>query len=237
MNKLQWLKYFFLLSTLFIFLLSSINFIIDPLWTFSHSNIFNNAQPGFNERQQKTNRAYFGTINQYNALILGSSRTTYISQQDFHGVHAFNYAAGSMSPYEYGGWIEVAKKIKGAKFDYIFIGLDFFASSKNNYLINITAENYLKNSTAFLYRYKMLLSMDTLEKSLKSIIHSKLPDTIDYTRDNIKRTIKISGIRKQKAIDGDKKLFKSRYATNYQYNTDLKKIYRHLKKIILIQDL
>ena len=68
------------------------NYTIDPLWTFGSSNRYNNAQPGFDERQLKTNRAYFGGLKQYDALMLGSSRGTYINQHDFKTMKLFNYS-------------------------------------------------------------------------------------------------------------------------------------------------
>ena len=65
----------------------SLNYVIDPLWVFSHSNALNNKQPVFNERQQKTNKLYFGLDNnetqQYDSLMIGSSRGAMFDQNDF----------------------------------------------------------------------------------------------------------------------------------------------------------
>jgi len=232
----SWVKGFFSIVFFAIALFALFNYTIDPLWTFCHSNRFNNAQPGFNERQQKTNRAYFCGLKQYNALLLGSSRTTYINQHDFKGMNVYNYASVSMYPSEYNGWIELAKKIKGKDFDTIILGVDFFGSNdgafgkqqmeqapKPSYYFNIT--------TSFLYRYKMLFSMDTFKKSIESIKHSFSLGTIDYTRDNVKQTIRISKARKQIAVNRQINLHANVvYGKSYHYNQELKNYFVRLKK-------
>lgn len=79
----RWIKNLNLAVFLIMTFTTSINFIADPLWTFSHQNIFSKYQDGFDERQQKTNFIYFNGLNKYDGLLLGSSRTTYINQNDF----------------------------------------------------------------------------------------------------------------------------------------------------------
>ena len=60
--------------------------MIDPLWSFAYDNKFNTIQKGFNERQQKTNNVYFNGLNEYDRILLGSSRTTFINQNDFQNM-------------------------------------------------------------------------------------------------------------------------------------------------------
>ena len=55
MNSKKWIKILLILCILAVGFVGGINYLVDPLWTFSHSNRFNNAQNGFDERQQKTN--------------------------------------------------------------------------------------------------------------------------------------------------------------------------------------
>lgn len=234
MSYRNWVKTFFWLIGSVIALFALFNYTIDPLWTFCHSNRYNNAQPGFNERQQKTNRAYFCGLDDYDALLLGSSRTTYINQHDFEGMEVFNYAGVSMYPVEYRGWIEQAKAIKGAPFDTIILGVDFFGSNNGpfgQYQIDTTPapSDYLERTRSFLYRYKMLFSMDTLYKSIDSIKHSKQLDTTDYTRDNVKQTIHISPQRKAQAVHHQRGLYgNSVYGKAYHYN---EKVRSYLEKI------
>ena len=236
MTSKKWIHLF--LATVFsvIALFALFNYTIDPLWTFCHSNKYNNAQPGFDERQQKTNRAYFCGLKQYDALLLGSSRTTYINQHDFKKMNVFNYASVAMYPNEYRGWIEQAKKIKGDDFKTIIIGVDFFGSNDGPFGKQQMKEapkpsHYLSITTSFMYRYKMLFSMDTLHKSIESLKHSKVLGTVDYTRDNVKQTIHISKERKQQALLHQKGLYGNFvYGKYYHYNTKLKTYFETMKK-------
>ena len=236
MKYKKWVRLFLSTVLAVIGLFALFNYTIDPLWTFCHSNRYNNAQPGFNERQLKSNRAYFCGLEQYDALLLGSSRTTYINQHDFKTMKVFNYSAVSMYPKEYRGWIEEAKKIKGTPFKTILFGVDFAASNNGPFgqqQIDSTPESshYLDITTSFMYRYKMLFTMDTLDKSIESIEHSKDLGTIDYTRDNVKQTIRISDARKQQAINHQRGLYGNMvYGKGYHYNTKMKDYFKTIKK-------
>jgi len=235
MSYKKWTKYFLAITLFAISIFGLFNYTIDPLWTFCHSNRYNNAQVGFNERQQKTNRAYFCGLNKYDSLLLGSSRVTYINQQDFKGLKVFNYASVSMYPVEYKQWIDVAKKIKKDDFKTIIIGMDFWGSSdgtfaKKQMKNTPKASTYLDTASSFLYRYKMLFSMDTYKKSIESIKHSKSLGTTDYTRDNIKLTIRISKSRKQQAVNTQINLYNNAfYGKGYHFNKKLKKYFKKLK--------
>ncbi len=236
MQYKKWVRLFLSTVLAVITLFALFNYTIDPLWTFCHSNRYNNAQPGFNERQLKSNRAYFCGLEQYDALLLGSSRTTYINQHDFKTMNVFNYASVSMYPKEYRGWIEEAKKIKGTPFKTILFGVDFAASNNGPFgqqQINSTpaSSHYLDITTSFMYRYKMLFTMDTLNKSIEVIKHSKQLGTIDYTRDNVKQTIRISDARKQQALNQQIPLYSNWvYGKKYQYNTKIRHYFEAIKK-------
>ena len=58
MKSTKWIKIFFGLSLIGVLFLGGVNYIVDPLWMFDHSNKFNQKQDGFDERQQKTNYIY-----------------------------------------------------------------------------------------------------------------------------------------------------------------------------------
>ncbi len=192
MQRYSPLKVWFLIVFTALGSIVAFNLFINPLWCFSHSHPLNNHQPGFNERQQKTNRAYFQGLENYDTLLLGSSRTAYIDQYDFEGMRVFNYAADNMGPSEYEGWIDVATTIKGAPFKTIIIGLDFFGSSKNydtfldDYYHHKRPNDYLSKTSEPLYRYKRLLSLALLKQSWTCVWHTIHPTVSDYDRRNVR---------------------------------------------------
>jgi len=212
------------------------NWFIDPLWCFSHSNRFNNVQPGFNERQQKTNRIYFTGLNQYDTLLLGSSRTAYIDQHDFKGMNVFNYAADNMLPSEYEKWIEIATSIKGGDFKTIIIGIDFFGTAKNydkeirKYYNELTPYHYFRQAEEPFYRYKNLLSLDTFKYALESIKRIYDPTISDYDRKNVRHcSIVVSDNMKQKRIQSNIMEYKKHLTDKYIYRKEWKAILKRLK--------
>ena len=64
-------------------LISGLNALIDPLWLFKHEHRLNSVQPFFDGRAQKTNWLH-ARVGQFDAVLLGSSRSTYIDQRGFH---------------------------------------------------------------------------------------------------------------------------------------------------------
>ncbi|MDD3023802.1 MAG: hypothetical protein PHE26_07890, partial [Syntrophomonadaceae bacterium] len=130
MSYKKWLITVLCIVILPLLAIAGFNYYIDPLWNFNHANRYNTIQASFDERQQKTNRVTFGKFD-YDTLILGSSRVTYISQYDFAGHRAFNYAVSNMLLDEYYDYVEYAKLKNGRDFDYIIIGLDFYNTNRN----------------------------------------------------------------------------------------------------------
>jgi len=235
MHPRTWLFYFFSLTLILALPIVIFNYWMDPLWTFSHSHAYNQNQVGFNERQLKTNKMYFNGLKKYDALLLGSSRSTYINQADFNGMKVFNLASADMTPYEYKEWIEIAKKIKNEEFKYIIIGLDFWASNKyltqKKIVQNKTPNSYLNRAKELLYRYKSLISFDTFQKSRENLKHQEEASTIDYTRDNIKNTILVSPERKKHVSILQYNKYKNTiYGKDYIYDMNLKQLFLELKK-------
>lgn len=236
MNSKKWIKIVAIIIIVGSLPIGLVNFIIDPLWTFSHSNQFNNAQPGFNERQQKTNRAYFGGLEQYDALLLGSSRSTYINQYDFIGMNVFNYSSNNMLPYEYNDWVSIAKQIKGKDFKTIIVGMDFWGSSNGVFFKDAKKGNkspiiYFNTAQEPFYKYKQLLSIETLRKSIKSLKNYIRPGTTDYSRTNIKSTILVPEERKKESCRKQFKLYSTEvYGSAYRYNEEIEYHFEQLKK-------
>lgn len=229
MKTKKWVNLFIIFSFLAILLIVSINYIIDPLWTFSHSNKFNNTQDGFDERQQKSNFIHNNGLKDFNGILLGSSRSTFINQTNFKDMKIYNYAFNAMKPNEYNDYINFAKKHKGKDFEYIIIGLDFFGT---NLLSEVKIEKpkyYIHKAQSPFYRYKMLLSFSTLKKSLKNIGNSLFGEKLFYNRNNIKYQSIISEEERKKrfstSIASQTSNFREpKYIYNNEYINILKKI-------------
>jgi len=213
--------------------IAGFNYYIDPLWNFSHVHENNRIQMPFNERQQKTNLITFG-CHDYNALILGSSRVTYISQYDFKGLKAFNYAVNNMLPSEYNDYINYAKQQVGHDFDYIIIGLDFFATNKNLELPNEfeAPSYYFEQSQQLAYRYKTLLSTDVFNYARQNYKASQagVPINFAYDRNNVKTLVAPDPAEKQRLINNNLEWYGNKfYGPTYQYNS-VKPILQAIKK-------
>ena len=222
----------FVLLTLFsagviITMIVATNYIIDPLRTFAHSDMLNNKQVGFDERQQKTNYLYF-VDNTFDSVLLGSSRTTFIDQTLFAPEKVFNYAANGMSPYEYDRYLANFIKITGHAPQKIYIGMDFFGTNtfKNRLYKNTALDRpFLHDTQQKGYRYKKLFNAQVFEHSLKNILQNIKAKKPYYTRSNIKlipdRYIKASKENTKNTLRSFEK---------YTYDGELLAYYQSLKQ-------
>jgi len=232
MNDKKWIKIFFIISLLGIVFVGSINFIVDPLWSFKHTNKFNEIQLHFNERQQKTNDVYFNGLDKYDGIMFGSSRTTFINQNDFHNMNIYNYAIDSMYPFEYEEYLKLAKEAKGKEFKYIIIGADFYNSMKRRIKRFENPSHYIDNTRSTFYQYKMLLSIDAFKKSLKNIVSNlfKQPN-VYYTRNNVKFRAKVSEKERIERYTKNLKRHTENFVgDNYKSNKEYINILKRLKK-------
>ena len=67
-----------------------VNLLVDPLW-YLHGNVVTGVNFAFNERVAKLNR-FLPRMQDYDCLIMGSSRTTLLPEQRFSGHRCFNLA-------------------------------------------------------------------------------------------------------------------------------------------------
>ena len=213
--------------------IAGFNFYIDPLWNFSHAHHYNRIQMSFNERQQKTNLITFGR-HDYNALMLGSSRVTYISQYDFPQLKLFNYALNNMLLSEYNEYINYAKQQVGHDFDCVIIGLDFFATNQNLKLPSHfePPTYYFGQSRQLGYRYKTLLSTDVLKYARKNYEASRegLPRSYAYNRANVKTLVAPAPEDRQWLINNNLKWYGEEvYGSTYRYDS-VKPVLEELKK-------
>ncbi len=203
-------------------IIAGVNYTIDPLCTFSHSNFLNNKQVDFDERQQKTNYLYF-VNHDFDSILLGSSRTTYIDQHLFGSEKVFNYGANNMTPYEYDQLIKNFIEITGHVPKKIYIGIDFFGT--NVYRSPIQDRNLLSESKKSGYRFKKLVSLELFKYSLKNIRQNFKAKKPYYTRNNVKNIPKNYIELSQKNI-----LKTSRSFEKYEYDKNLSQCYSQLKE-------
>lgn len=233
MNEKRFVMIIILIILLCITPFSLFNYFIDPLWTFSHKHDYNNVQTVINERQQKINFIHFQRFN-YDTLLVGSSRSTYINQHEFNKWHVYNFSVADLSFKEYNSFIEYAKNERGSEFKRIIIGVDFFKSSKTESKENLTLDTYIKTAKEPFYRYKNLLSFDVFNYSrhnLKLSQNDKIVEDRNYNRENVARAKIISHDTKEKQtaekIEKFRRVF---YGNKYEYNPEFKTVLLELKK-------
>lgn len=209
-----------------------INYYIDPLWCFSHSNKFNEKQLHFNERQQKTNNIFFNGLDGYEGILFGSSRSTFINQRDFYNMNVFNYAIESMYPFEYQDYLDLAKSSKQEPFKYIIIGADFYNSKTRRIKRFEEPEYYINKTKSNFYRYKMLFSFDVCKRSIRNIKSNIFESPHQYySRQNIKYRLKASENDRVKSYKSNLRRHTENFTgENYQSNSEYINILKHLKQ-------
>jgi hypothetical protein len=216
-----------------------INYLMDPFWCFSISHKYNQVQEIINERVQKTNYLTFRDA-KYQAILIGTSRSTCINQHSFKGISVFNYSCNGLGLQEYVDYLKYAKQRCGGTVKYIFLGLDFGQTmgGAETQPLMATAGNegsmdpgqMISRAASPLHRVKTLLSVDSLKYSLRNYDHYRKIPKYYYTRDNVKM---IAGFTHQE-LDGifglyldyyDKKWF-----PGYRYNDAFVKMLKKIKE-------
>ena len=221
----KWTLYNLTLIITTLGLVAVFNWFIDPMWTFNQSNFLTIYQNDFDERQQKINRMYFNDF-KYDALMLGSSKVTYMNQNHLPQYKAFNAAVNDMRPNEFIPMINFAKKMNKSDFKEIIIGLDFERMMPNPKTQVIAS--YEKNTLSPLYRYKLLFSIDTFQYSLQNINNITGSDykrrSKVYTNDFV-----VSSYKKSPEFI-ESKIKEYNKPSTLQYNENLGTIFAALKK-------
>lgn len=86
----SYLKTYFRVLLVILLTIGCINFVVDPLW-YGKGNQLTGKNPPWNERISKTN-LFLQTKQEYNCLILGTSRTTILNSAWLKNHHCFNYS-------------------------------------------------------------------------------------------------------------------------------------------------
>lgn len=208
--------------------IASINFFMDPLWTFEHEHKYNQFQRGRKERQQKSNALYFRS-QKYDTLIFGSSRTAYMNQYKWDK-KTFNYAVSDMQPNEYNDYLNFAITQAKQPIKRVIIGLDFFGALTYAPLISKEPQLILSKIVEPFYRYKLLLSIDMLNYTNLNIQNYIKKPFGKYRYDNVKTSHPKSNIdvaTYEKQIEGTLKVYiRDRYVKKYDnnYKYEIKKL-------------
>lgn len=213
---------FFTLASVF-FTLSffvSINYFMDPLWTFEHEHKYNQFQRGRKERQQKSNALYFRSAS-YDTILFGSSRTTYMNQYKWDK-KTFNYSVSDMQPNEYNEYLNFAITKAKHPIKRVIIGLDFFGALTYAPLISKEPKLILDEITQPFYRYKLLFSIDTLSYTNLNIQDYFKKSYGKYTYNNIKTSSPKADTNREnyeKRIQGNIETYiRDRYSKEYDEN-------------------
>lgn len=171
--------------------IAAYNFYVDPLWNFDHQNEHNKHQVGFDERQLKVN-FLSQQDNHYDTLLIGTSRTTYINQNDLYGMNAYNFSASSLDISEYEPYITYASDQNNG-FDTII--LEVYPKQFPGTLEFPEPSVYIANNQEKLYSIKSLFSFDTYEKAKRNYMQEGRPTPAGYRiydRENIVSTELVS---------------------------------------------
>ncbi|TFB19278.1 hypothetical protein E3U55_11240 [Filobacillus milosensis] len=208
------------------------NYWIDPMWTFGHAHEYNDVQAEIDERQQKVNHIYYSDFD-YDTLLIGSSRSTYINQHSFTGMDVYNFSVSDLSFKEYKSLIDYAVREKGSEFERIIIGVDFFKSSLSQSKEDLNIDEYIETVEEPFYRWKILLSQDIYEYAKRNYELSKADEIVDlrnYNRENVAlakefpREVKIK--QTEAKIAKFKRMF---YGDKYEYNPEFKKVLQDIE--------
>ncbi|MGP4038848.1 hypothetical protein ACTWP4_02900 [Gracilibacillus sp. D59] len=233
MTAKKWLILLISSGTLFLGLpvgaIMGFNMYIDPLWNFDHSNKYNSVQRGFNERQQKTNDITFGDEFDYDNLLIGTSRTTYMNQYHF-SEPTYNYGLSAQSFLEYPYYIDYAKKQNGRPFKKIYMEMYLNSFHIGHEITREHPDVHISTTNEPFYRYTSLFSYDTYQKSKKSIEMSTKGEFTGhraYKRNNVAFTGQ-DGSEIIKEIEEYEEKMEDRELKEYDYNPNYEDMLKDL---------
>lgn len=227
----QSVRRYFACCALYFSAIGLLNYVIDPLWLFSHSHVLNRRQTKIDERQQKANQLKYGKQD-FDAILLGSSRCTFISHYDFKGYSLYNLSVDAMLPKEYYEYIKFASKQSRPGLKLIVLGLDFYATNENfRGYGQRNPQDYFRATESRSYRIGSLIAFDTLRYSITNVYKSLSPPAgIYYSRDNVKALTPAANKYKLLAVQEDLRIYREKmYGRNYRYK-DLTAIFRAIRQ-------
>ncbi|CAA6804563.1 MAG: Unknown protein [uncultured Sulfurovum sp.] len=212
MKSKKWIGLFMILSFLSIGSVGFFNYFIDPFNIFSHRHGLNSLAVDFNERLQKSAYLKYNSTQDYDAVLLGSSRATFYNSTMFKGMKLYNFSFSGSSPLEYNDYLDYAKKNNNRAFKTIILGLDFYTFN-NNY----QQEALPKIGNKFSFFLKNYFSLDTMKYSIINVKRSLFQTTghRSYDRENIVHSDAVEVARVRTLSKQRSKLY---YASFDDYN-------------------
>jgi hypothetical protein len=224
----KYLKFTFVFCFLFVGVVFSINYICDPFWITGKTHFANQHKSIVNERIQKTNLMLNNDID-FDTILLGSSRTTFMDHHYFKHKKVFNYAVSAIYPDEYITFAKIALSRK--KYKNLIIGVDFFGTSKNKFFPTFEANNieFYFNKNSLPLRQNMTLSgLKTVGKNLICSFKKNCANT--YDKNFFKILKKVVGKAHIKKSLGELIKFDKLYSS-YEFNPHLENIFDELTKL------
>ena len=229
----RYLAVFLGVATFGCVLVVGLNLLIDPWWFLTQANPMNRVQEDIDERAQKTNwlEARKG---EFDAVLIGSSRASYIDRHDFAPLKLFNYSVNAMMPREYQPYLDHFAAVNGRP-KVIYLGVDLFTSRVKPVFDLAPPEFYLSRAGDPRYVLSALLSLETAGYSLRGIQGSlgldpgRKPER--YDRDDVRyfgRTI-TAEMRDRNVLRSLEQYRTKVYGEDFVYDQGLPEVWRHLR--------
>jgi hypothetical protein len=218
-----------MLLALFEILTAAANYNIDPLWCFGNVNRLNDSAIVIDQRQEKTNRLTFER-KEYDAILIGSSRSEPIPADAFGGQMVFNYSLPAIFPDEYLPYLRYAAEMRAPRLKTIYLGLDFFGSNRNKVISNPAPESYFNQSGRSTHRLTCLFSPGPIRAWIKRNFERDYYYRYDRKRGILTpRTLTAAEIRR--FTDKRLAVFRENFYPDakYVYNADLPALYRTIQ--------
>lgn len=214
-------------------LVAGLNALIDPWWFFTHSIALNRVQEDIDERAQKTNWLA-ARAGGFDAVLIGSSRCSYIAQADFAPLRLFNYSVNAMTPREYQPYLDHFAAVNGRP-KVIYLGADLFTSRTKPVFEIAPPAFYLDRAGDPRYRLSALLSLETADYSWRSLQASLglAPDRKPerYDRGNVRyigREV-TNEMRDRNVLRSLEQYRTKVYGPDFVYDAGLPEVWRKLK--------
>lgn len=204
-----------------------LNYIVNPLYSWKATNSLDIKKSDYDERVQKTN--YLAYIdNNYDALLLGNSRSTYINAENINlDVRVFNYSVNAMSVYEYEQVISTFIALTNNEPKIILIGIDPFNFPGQP--ISILKRNFENTQTNY-NRFRELMSMQVLIFSLNDLWTTYKFEHNMYDRKERYYNKDLIKARQEKNLISNEKYIKNNLSSEFNIDESLFDEYRKLVK-------